>query len=101
MFYLYHDYGPIHSAARQCPISVGKHFATRGEAVAAWNTRAVPPQATLAQGKAAMVLVPREATEEMIDAGVTADHGSTLGDRVENCYRAMLAAAPSTTGMGE
>lgn len=41
-FYLYHDYGPLGSAARKCPISVSPHFNTEAEAVAAWNRRAIP-----------------------------------------------------------
>lgn len=41
MFYLYHEYGPLVSAARKCPISVVHHFETRAEATAAWNGRAI------------------------------------------------------------
>lgn len=40
MFYLYHDYGPLGSDARQCPISVSPHFETEAMAIAAWNRRA-------------------------------------------------------------
>jgi hypothetical protein len=39
-----------------------------------------------------------EPTEAMIDAGVSADAGKTWGDRVTNCYRAMIAAAPTPSG---
>ena len=39
-FYLYHDYGPLGSLARLCPISINQHFYTEAEARAAWNTRA-------------------------------------------------------------
>ena len=39
MFYIYHDYGPISSAARACIIDVRRHFASREEAITAWNTR--------------------------------------------------------------
>lgn len=39
MFYLFHEYGPIGSAARNCPIQVRKHFATADEAISAWNSR--------------------------------------------------------------
>lgn len=38
----------------------------------------------------------REPTEAMIEAGVTADTGNTLGYRVFSAYRAMLDAALST-----
>ena len=40
MFYIYHEYGPIGSSARKCPIRVARHFHTKAEAIAAWNTRA-------------------------------------------------------------
>lgn len=40
MFYIYHDYGSLGSAARECPIEVYRHFNSEAEAVAAWNTRA-------------------------------------------------------------
>lgn len=39
MFYLYHEYGPLGSAARKCPIVVEPHFHTEAEAITAWNTR--------------------------------------------------------------
>lgn len=35
----------------------------------------------------------REPSEAMIEAGVTADTGCTLGDRVTNCWQAMIDAA--------
>lgn len=40
MFYIYHDYGPVGSAARECPIEVQRHFQSEAEVLAAWNTRA-------------------------------------------------------------
>lgn len=40
MYYIFHDYGPIGSDARECPIDVNRHFNTREEAIAAWNRRA-------------------------------------------------------------
>jgi len=43
MFYLYHDYGPLGSDARQCLISVAPHFDTEAMAIAAWNRRAEVP----------------------------------------------------------
>lgn len=39
-----------------------------------------------------------EPTEAMIEAGVTADHGKTLGERVTNCHTAMISAALSPSG---
>ena len=39
-FYIYHDYGPLGSLARLCPISINQHFYTEAEALTAWNTRA-------------------------------------------------------------
>lgn len=39
------------------------------------------------------VLAPKVPTIEMIDAGVRADYGKTLGSRVENAWQAMLEAA--------
>ena len=41
---------------------------------------------------AGMVVMPVEPTEAMIHAAVTAPYGRTLGERVINEYRAMLAA---------
>lgn len=41
----------------------------------------------------AALMVVREPTEEMIHAGVTADHGKTLGERVANSHRAMIDKA--------
>lgn len=35
-----------------------------------------------------------EPTPEMIEAGVTAEYGKTLGMRATNCWRFMLAASP-------
>lgn len=40
MFYLYHDYGPLKSPARDCLIDVPRHFTTEAAAIAAWNRRA-------------------------------------------------------------
>ena len=40
MFYIFHDYGPLGSSARSCLLQVNRHFATKAEAIAAWNTRA-------------------------------------------------------------
>ncbi len=39
MYYIFHDYGPLGSDARECPIDVSRHFNTREEAIAAWNRR--------------------------------------------------------------
>ena len=39
MYYLYHDYGSLGSAARQCPLVIAKHFDTEADAITAWNTR--------------------------------------------------------------
>lgn len=55
-FYLYHDYGPLGSAARKCPIEVRPHFETKEEAVAAWNTRFT---CTPAQGEDVSTLIKR------------------------------------------
>lgn len=38
-FYLFHDYGPLGSAARKCIIDVPRHFDTKEDAIAAWNRR--------------------------------------------------------------
>lgn len=35
----------------------------------------------------------REPTDGMIEAGVTADYGRSLGERVQNCHYAMIDAA--------
>ena len=39
MYYIYHDYGPLGSAARRCPVDVMGHFNSADEAIAAWNNR--------------------------------------------------------------
>jgi hypothetical protein len=39
----------------------------------------------------------REPTEAMVEAGVSAETGKTLGDRVSNCYAAMIDAALTTS----
>lgn len=39
-WYIYHDYGPLGSDARKCPIQVPGHFDSKAEAIAAWNRRA-------------------------------------------------------------
>lgn len=43
-FYIFHDYGPLGSPARRCPIEVHRHFDTEALAIAAWNTRALSVQ---------------------------------------------------------
>lgn len=43
MFYLYHNYGPLGSAARACPLEFRRHFDTLEAAAMAWNTRLPPP----------------------------------------------------------
>ena len=53
----------------------------------------VPPAQSGAQ---VMVRVPREPTEEMMDAGISAKRGYDHTDHVGNIYAAMLAAAPAT-----
>ena len=45
-------------------------------------------------------VVGREATEEMLDAMVTADHGGTLGKRSSNEWQAAFDAAPTVGGEG-
>ena len=40
-FYIFHDYGPIGSPARKCPLHFGGHFDTEAEAITAWNRRAI------------------------------------------------------------
>lgn len=37
MFYVYHEYGPLGSTARSCPVEVREHFDSKTEAVRAWN----------------------------------------------------------------
>lgn len=39
MYYIYHDYGPLGSAARRCPVGVSGHFTSADEAIAVWNNR--------------------------------------------------------------
>jgi hypothetical protein len=39
----------------------------------------------------------REPTEEMVEAGVTAETGRTLGERVTNCHRAMIDSILKST----
>lgn len=41
----------------------------------------------------AAIAAMREPTEEMVDAGVTAEHGETLGHRVTNSHYAMIDKA--------
>lgn len=65
MFYLYHDYGPLGSPARACPIEVQRHFDTREEAIAAWNRRTPPaPAAGWAEGIEAAAKVADEDARE-------------------------------------
>lgn len=47
MFYIYHEYGPIGSAARKCPLSVDRHFDSGEEAAIAWNRRSDAELSTL------------------------------------------------------
>lgn len=44
-------------------------------------------------GARAAIEAMREPTDEMIEAGVTAEHGKTLGTRVTFEYQAMINAA--------
>lgn len=60
------------------------------EAKSHWRKRA--DNTLTALDAAGYVVVPKEPTEEMIDAGVTAETGRTMGDRITNCYRAMISA---------
>lgn len=39
MVYLYHEYGPLGSPARSCPLEFGGHFESEEVAIKAWNTR--------------------------------------------------------------
>jgi hypothetical protein len=43
MFYIFHDYGSLGSAARDCPVEVSCHFESVEEAVSAWNARTLAP----------------------------------------------------------
>jgi hypothetical protein len=49
-------------------------------------------QKSLGNARAAIEAM-KPPTEAMIEAGVAADHGSTLGERVTNCHEAMISAA--------
>ncbi len=42
MFYIFHEYGPIGSAARKCKLDIKCHFNTEKEAEDFWNTRPTP-----------------------------------------------------------
>lgn len=44
MFYLFHEYGPLGSDARQCPIGVRGHFDTLEAAADRWNRRSTAPE---------------------------------------------------------
>ena len=61
-FYLYHDYGPLGSPARKCPIDVRGHFDSEADAIAAWNRRALIP----AKPAVEVVEVLDEVTEDEI-----------------------------------
>jgi len=65
------------------------------EAVRIGHERRILSALSDAPAREGWKLVPKEATEVMIDAGVAAEWGGTLGSRVANCYRAMLAASPT------
>jgi hypothetical protein len=47
-FYIFHDYGPLGSGARNCCVEVNRHFDTADDAISAWNTRhdclSAPPE---------------------------------------------------------
>lgn len=61
-----------------------------------YSTEAINENMAWVHGKIkarAVIAAMREPTEAMIEAGVSADHGKTLGDRVANCHRAMIDAA--------
>lgn len=87
MFYLYHDYGPLGSAARQCPLEINRHFVTEDAAIAAWNTRSPQPA--------------HEPTAAMIEAGLRVDFDNE-DERatVINVWQAMSAAAALTKQEG-
>ena len=61
MYYIFHDYGPLGSDARECPIDVSRHFNTREEAIAAWNRRAAP---TAAQAVVLVIVVGEDGSEQ-------------------------------------
>lgn len=76
---------------------------TSAEAITAWNTRALASRAGVPDG---FVLVPRDATFDMEDAGLrwlTGFQHMRKQDRrnaMANAYAAMLAAAPEPVGVG-
>lgn len=41
MYYIYHDYGPLGSPARECRLDITGHFHSEKEAVDFWNRRAI------------------------------------------------------------
>ena len=67
-FYIFHEYGPIGSAARACPIDVPKHFDTREEAIAAWNRRTPDPE--LLAARRAQQWQPIETARKTVDETV-------------------------------
>ena len=55
----------------------------------------------VSQARAALIAL-RDPTEGMIDAGVTADTGKTLGDRVTLCWQALIPnRSPSDFSRGQ
>lgn len=97
-FYIFHEYGPIGSAARACPIDVPKHFDTREEAIAAWNTRTPDPELLAArrtiEGAAGDVIAERQRQVET--EGWTPEHDDehAKGEmaRAAACYVLVAAA---------
>ena len=63
-WYIYHEYGPLGSDARNCPIDVPRHFDSRAEAIAAWNRRA---STSASEAEPVAVTIDREALRKRIE----------------------------------
>lgn len=71
-FYIFHEYGPIGSKARECRLDVRGHFESKEAALDFWNNRQIPPNVLGLLNEASDFIQPFNRGEDLLSRIETA-----------------------------